>query len=165
MNKRFYFWYFAIVVFVAIIAFNSLTPRTVLTSTPAPHIITQQTSPLAKTQPKPAPNQPTQNATTSPRTETTTIRLIIASSTHTVYVTPRATVLDAMRTLQSEGGLMFSGREYPSLGFFVDSIDDKKNANGYDWFLYINNQESSTGASQTTLHDGDVVEWRFEKSH
>ncbi len=74
------------------------------------------------------------------------------------------TVLDAMRSLASDG-LAFTGKDYPSLGFFVESVNGKKASGGYYWILYVNGKSSDTGASQTRLSAGDTVEWRFEKSY
>lgn len=70
-----------------------------------------------------------------------------------------------MRTLQESGEFTFSGREYPSLGFFVESINGKYGGDGFYWILYVNGASSNTGASQTKLHAGDAVEWRYEKGY
>jgi hypothetical protein len=81
------------------------------------------------------------------------------------YIAENESVLDVMRQLAASQNFAFTGREYPSLGFFVESINGKKNADGAYWFLYVNGTSSDTGASQTMLHAGDVVEWRYEKNH
>ncbi len=70
-----------------------------------------------------------------------------------------------MRSLASSSNFTFAGREYPSLGFFVESINGKKGTNGYYWFLYVNGKSSDTGASETHLKTGDVIEWKYEKSN
>lgn len=51
------------------------------------------------------------------------------------------------------------------LGTFVDTINGQKNSDGYYWILYLNGRTSDIGASQTTLNDGDIVEWRYEKGY
>jgi hypothetical protein len=76
-----------------------------------------------------------------------------------------SSVLTVMQTLQTTGDFTFSGREYPALGFFVESINGKKNNDGYYWFLYVNGKESGKGASQTLLSTGDIVEWRYKKGY
>ena len=92
------------------------------------------------------------------------VTIVVGSSSYPVYVAPGGTALDAMQVAASSSSFTFTGREYPSLGFFVESIDGAPNANGFYWFLYVNGVSSQTGASQTTLHDGYTVEWRYEKN-
>jgi hypothetical protein len=70
-----------------------------------------------------------------------------------------------MRALASNTSFAFTGREYIGMGFFVESINGKTNADSSYWILYKNGKLSSTGISQTTLHAGDSVEWRYEKSY
>jgi len=75
------------------------------------------------------------------------------------------TALDAMRSLQESGDLTFDGQDTQSLGFFVESINGKKNADGMYWFLYVNGKSSDTGVSSTRLNPGDAVEWKYEKNN
>ena len=82
-----------------------------------------------------------------------------------VYASEHSTVLDAMRVLASTSDFRFTGRDYPSLGFFVESIGGKSADNGYVWILYVNNKKSALGASQMPLGAGDAVEWRYEQSY
>ncbi len=93
------------------------------------------------------------------------IALSIDGISSVASVPSGSTVLDAMRKLAASGKLAFEGREYPSLGYFVESINGKKYGGGFYWFLYINGRSSDTGASQTTLEDGDAIEWRYEKKY
>jgi hypothetical protein len=74
-------------------------------------------------------------------------------------------VLDLMRALSSGTSFTFTGENYPSLGFFVESINGAKNADGKYWILYINGKSSDVGASNAVIRSGDTVEWRFEKSY
>lgn len=104
-------------------------------------------------------------ATTTDTAWAPNITFIVGDDSYRLYAPPGSTVLDAMRALASTTPFAFSGREYPSLGFFVESINGKRNADGLYWFLYINNKSSNTGVSNTTLHPGDTVEWRFERDY
>ncbi len=92
------------------------------------------------------------------------LTLIVGDKKYDVSIPRGASVLDAMQTARSQG-LEFSGTEYPSLGFFVESLNGKASARGSYWFLYVNDASSETGASQTILKPGDTVEWRYEISH
>jgi len=93
------------------------------------------------------------------------VTIAVASTTYAVYTAVGSTVLDAMQAAASSTSFIFTGREYPSLGYFVESIGGKKNADGYYWFLYVNGKSSDTGASQTNLSTGDAVEWRYKKEY
>lgn len=77
----------------------------------------------------------------------------------------RGTVLEVMQTRAEKGEFSFSGRDFPGLGFFVEEINGKRNANGYYWILYVNGTSSQTGVSQTVLSAGDVIEWKYEKGY
>lgn len=91
--------------------------------------------------------------------------LKVGTSTYSLPVHANETALDLMRTAASSTSFRFSGKEYPSMGLFVDSIDGIPSHNGMDWFLYLNGKSSELGASEAPVHAGDVVEWRFEKDH
>ena len=72
-------------------------------------------------------------------------------------------VLDAMNELSSTRDFKFTGKDYPSLGFFVESINGKKNADGFYWILYVNGKSSDLGVSQAKIRAGDTIEWKYEK--
>lgn len=106
-----------------------------------------------------APIKEIPNSAQSPTADAT---LIVDGSAYPIELAPGDTVLDAMQKARAFG-LDFSGREYPSLGYFVESISGKAAQGGYYWFLYINGISSQTGASQTPIHPGDTVEWRYKR--
>ena len=87
-----------------------------------------------------------------------------ASDPVSFTATTTSTVLDTMQALMAEGKLSFSGRDFLGLGFFVEEINGAGPADGNYWFLYVNGASSETGASQTHLKTGDVVEWRYKKA-
>lgn len=87
----------------------------------------------------------------------------VGGTAYSTTVRPNETVIEAMRALASLGTFTFTGRDYPGLGFFVDSINGEKDGNGTYWMLYINGVSAATGASSAIVHAGDVVEWKYEK--
>lgn len=93
------------------------------------------------------------------------VTLLVGENSYATFIPAGSNVLDAMRTLASTSDFTFTGHEYPSLGFFVDSINGTKAEHSYNWMLYLNGKLSNTGASQTTLQTGDAIEWRYEKSY
>lgn len=134
----------------------NVAPQTVLVSSPTSASTTVQS--LVSTSTRPATRTPaTASATTSRAV------LKAGDASYAIDVTPSKTVIDAMRALASAGAFAFTGRDYPGLGFFVDSINGEKNANGLYWMLYVNGVSASAGASTVVVHANDVVEWRYEK--
>lgn len=91
--------------------------------------------------------------------------LKIGEKTYSVLVTPGETLLDAMTVLVPTSDLTFTGRDYPSLGFFVESINGIKNEKGMYWILYVNGTTSASGVSATTLKTRDIIEWKYEKGY
>lgn len=110
--------------------------------------------------------KPTENIVTIPENLTATLKA--ADRTYTLRFKPTETLLQAMRTLtaRSEQPFMFSGKEYPALGYFVEEINDKKNnpETGEYWIYYVNGQTAKTGISNYQLIQGDLIEWKYEKS-
>ncbi len=56
----------------------------------------------------------------------------------------------------------FSGKEYPSLGFFVGDIGELHGGDGNYLIYYVNGKEASVGVSAYKLKDGDTIEWKLE---
>jgi len=94
-----------------------------------------------------------------------TATVTVGENTYSVNLTSGETVLDAMRALASTSSFTFAGRDYPSLGFFVDSINGQKNAGGRYWILYVNDVSATNGVSSTVLQAGDLIEWKYEKGY
>lgn len=108
---------------------------------------------------------PAPAATASVATSATNATLIVGAVSYPIAVSSDETVIDAMNTLMADRTLTFTGRDYPGLGFFVDSINGERNAGGKYWILYVNGVSASAGASATMLRTGDTVEWRYEQGY
>ena len=91
--------------------------------------------------------------------------LKVGDTAYPIDVSPNDTLIEAMRALAAASTFTFTGRDYPGLGFFVDSINGKKNADGMYWILYVNGIVAPTGVSATVVHAGDTIEWKYEKSY
>lgn len=65
----------------------------------------------------------------------------------------------AFELLQSQAQVEFT--EYP-FGVFIESINGLAGDASNFWALYVNDEYSQTGADQTVLESGDVVEFRYE---
>ena len=68
-----------------------------------------------------------------------------------------------MTKLKSEGEVSFSGKEYSSMGFFVEEINGVKNDNlaGKYWIYYINGQSAQVGISNYIIKPNDLIEWKY----
>ena len=177
MSKKYLISYLIIVVATALIGYVTvarnlsqsplrLTPvaQGAATTTPSP---TAQPRPSKSTNnegPLPLPVT-THTEPASAGTQAPNIILMVGSSTYRFYAVPGTTVYDAMIALKAAGTIVFTGENYPTLGFFVESINGTKNTGGYYWFLYVNGASSDTGISQTHLSPGDTVEWRYKKQY
>ena len=149
--------------------FSNTADQTLLVVTPAPIATTTgvRTSPVSTTNPNThaAPTPQTQQTTVAAPAPAPNTTFLVSGASYRLYLPQGTTVLDAMHTLASTTSFSFTGHSYLGLGFFIDSIGGKENADGFYWFLYVNGKSSDTGASQTTLHAGDTVEWRYEKNY
>lgn len=153
--------YIALIVAVIILGGGSfLTQRLFIESlAPAPEASAQ-----TFTDQQPAPPAKS-SATPEVKPQEIEIALSVEDKRYTVPIQKGSTVLDVMSALRSTAQFSFSGREFPSLGFFVEEINGKKNTDGYYWILYVNGKPSNTGVSQTFLSENDSVEWKYEKGY
>ncbi|PIR83147.1 hypothetical protein COU19_01960 [Candidatus Kaiserbacteria bacterium CG10_big_fil_rev_8_21_14_0_10_56_12] len=99
---------------------------------------------------------------TAPRTNAT---FSVGSTTHPIFVHAGETVLEAMNDLSASGRITYSGRDYPGLGLFVDTINGTKNGGGRYWVYYVNDISASAGISTTVLQPGDAVVWKYAPSY
>ncbi|MDO8509688.1 MAG: DUF4430 domain-containing protein [bacterium] len=76
-------------------------------------------------------------------------------------------VIDAMKKMQADNQITFSGREFPNLGFFISTINGQSEdrTQGLYWFLYVNDKSGNIGASQYIIKPNDKIEWRLKKSN
>jgi hypothetical protein len=101
-------------------------------------------------------------ATTTAPAQTAT--LVVGTARYTFDMTANETVAEAMYSLtKSSSGFQFTSRDYPGMGIFIESINGIANTKEASWFLYINGKSADSGASQTTVHPGDTIEWKLEQ--
>lgn len=67
-----------------------------------------------------------------------------------------------MNILQKESDFSFKGKEYSSLGYFVEEINRNKGTPGKYWIYYVNGKEASVGISKYILKNGDIIKWSQE---
>lgn len=93
-----------------------------------------------------------------------TLDKAILGASYSVPALNGATVFDSMTAYaSSSSSFSFKERSFEGLGYFIDEIGGRKNADGFYWTLYVNGIYSDKGASNTVLEVGDLIEWKYEK--
>lgn len=131
----------------------------------APHTISVFSPATVVLAPIDKPAAATPQSTTTITTVIANAALTVGTTMYPISVSAGETVIEAMRALSSTDTFTFTGRDYPSLGFFIDSINGKANANGMYWMLYINGVSASAGASSVIVKPSDTILWRYEKGY
>lgn len=101
----------------------------------------------------------------SPEQKSAKATLEAGTSTYSLPLSTNETVENLMQYAASTTNFRYTGKEYPSMGLFVESINGRKNTGGMGWFLYVNGTSSELGASSVIVHPGDTIEWRYEQNH
>lgn len=96
-----------------------------------------------------------------------TVTLKINNQEYNTNLGESNTVYEVMEKLAQESNFSFSGKEYSSLGFFVDEINGVKNNNktGEYWIYYVNGVSAKVGISNYLLNNNDLIEWKYESSN
>jgi hypothetical protein len=103
------------------------------------------------------------NAPQAPQNDTFPISLMVGTTTYGTLIASDTSVYELMDLTASSSSFEFKSTFYPSLGYFIDEIGGLRNANGWYWTLYVNDQMSSLGASNYKLKAGDRILWKYEK--
>lgn len=103
------------------------------------------------------------NATTREITTNNILIDIIAEDiTSRIALSSGQSLYDALVLAKENKQIVFSGKNYPALGFFVTNIGSLHSGNGKNLIYYINGQEASVGVSSYFPQNGDVVEWKLK---
>lgn len=75
-----------------------------------------------------------------------------------------ASVYDLMNLLKAENKIIFFGKDYSELGFFVEEINGlRNNQSGKNWVYYVNGRPAQVGVSNYMIKTGDIIEWKYEE--
>ena len=75
---------------------------------------------------------------------------------------PNTIFYDALVQARNQGQIVFDGKNYLGLGFFITDIGTLHSGAGTHLLYYINGKEAIVGVSLYTLKDGDIIEWKLE---
>jgi len=87
--------------------------------------------------------------------------LQVIDKSYSVKTEEGVSVYDVMKDAENDG-FSFEGKEYPSMGFFVEKINGIKNGEKGYWIYYVNGIKASVGISNYIIKDGDIISWKFE---
>ena len=90
------------------------------------------------------------------------ITLIVDEKTFHFALNAGQSLYDTLLSAKENKQIVFSGKNYPGLGFFVTDIGSLHNGNGKYLFYYINNKEASVGVSSFLPQNGDVILWKLK---
>lgn len=92
------------------------------------------------------------------------INITVTAGDFSVSLTPKegSTLFDALTEAKNNGKILFEGKQYPSLGFFVTKIESLSESGGKHLIYYINGKQANSGISLYVLKNGDVIDWKLE---
>lgn len=90
--------------------------------------------------------------------------VVVSGKSYDAIIPANKNVYDLMAELAKNpnNSFTFHVKEYPGMGYFVDSINNVKGTPGAYWIYYINDKKASTGISQYIVKDGDIIRWGQE---
>lgn len=92
------------------------------------------------------------------------VKLIVFDKNYEIGIKEGDSVFEAMKNLQKNEGnnFSFNYKEYPSLGIFINQMNNIKDGNGKYWIYSINDKEASVGVSKYVLKEGDIIKWELK---
>ncbi len=96
--------------------------------------------------------------------EKPTVSLVIKfSDTDIATVSATATTpYEALTLVAATKGMPVRVRQY-DFGVFVESVRDISVTGEKSWIYFVNGEGGKVAADKYTLHEGDIVEWRYTK--
>jgi ATP:corrinoid adenosyltransferase len=91
-----------------------------------------------------------------------TIVLIAGNVKVNLIIYPNQNFYEVLKNKENTEKILFSGKEYSGIGFFITDIADLHSGIGKNLIYYVNNKEASVGISSYVPQNGDVVEWKLE---
>lgn len=92
----------------------------------------------------------------------TTITISAGDKTISQIFEKGQSLYDVLIQASKNSQLVFSGKEYPGLGFFVTDIGNLHAGGGKNLQYYINGKYASLGVSSYVPVDSDVIVWKLE---
>lgn len=96
--------------------------------------------------------------------KTISASLSVEGKNYSLKIPEKSTAYNVMTEAQQQGHLTLHATSYGDLGYMIDEINGIKNSakNHKFWIYYINNKKATIGVSNYFIHEGDVIEWKYE---
>lgn len=90
--------------------------------------------------------------------------LAVEGKAYSVSLPKASSVYDLMVVAQETSDFQFRGKEFPSLGFFIQEINGLEQSPrlGKYWIYYINGKKAEVGISAYTVNINDIISWSYE---
>lgn len=84
-----------------------------------------------------------------------------------VTITDPETANKLMKQASAQCHFSYSGKDYASLGWFVDTIAglSANKKTGQDWIYYVNDKLANVGVSTYHIQPGDTITWKYEQDY
>jgi len=94
--------------------------------------------------------------------ELLSVALEVQETLYELKIAEGSSVYDLLAVAQETTDFTFAGREFAGLGFYVDSVNGKKEGNNKYWIYYINGQKAHVGVSWYQLNNHDTITFHLE---
>ena len=94
--------------------------------------------------------------------QTDSVNLIAGDKNINLQITQGQTLYEILQNEENKKLILFDGKEYTGIGFFVTSIGNLHQENGKYLMYYVNGIEASLGISQYVPKSGDLIEWKLK---
>gem|GEM_PF-1303757 len=101
-----------------------------------------------------------QNKVVSEKTQSITI--VAGDFSGSISLPQQSSLYDALTLAKNNGQIIFSGKTYPELGFFVTDIGSLHGGGGKNLIYYVNGKEADVGVSSYMPQNGDIITWKLE---
>ena len=98
---------------------------------------------------------------TNENTKNISTTINVLDKNYSVKTEEGVNVYNVMKSAENDG-FSFQGKEYPTLGFFVEGINGVKGEPGKYWIYYVNGEKAQVGISKYIVKDGDIINWKQE---
>lgn len=95
--------------------------------------------------------------------KTQKVELIVSDKNYEIGINEGGSVFEVMEKLKRDDkNFSFKYKQYPSLGIFVNEINNTKGGEGKYWIYYVNGEEATIGVSEYILKGGDIIKWELK---
>lgn len=105
-------------------------------------------------------DRPTPGASPQPTPPLEQIEVSPSPSAQVVSLTATQSGQTALELLEANANVKTQEFDF---GVMIQSINGLAADDSHFWGLYVNGEFAQTGASETILEEGDIIEWRYEE--